>query len=319
MQSRTRPKDLFSKEEIQALTTRSDLAGWWAVLSTWAVIAATFAMMALWPSVWAVGLGLILLGGRQLALAILMHEAAHGTLFRHRFLNDKVTDWLCARIVWNDLSRYRVHHLKHHANTNQESDPDWSLSAPFPVSRASLGRKLLRDLLGLTGLKRLVGQFLIDIGHYGYTVANDARPRSREGEGVGDYVREGLRNMSGVLVTNLLLALVLAACGHAWLYLVWAAAYLTTFSVFVRIRSMAEHAVTEHSADPLRNTRTTRAGWLARATVAPIRVNFHIEHHLMASVPYFRLPHLHRLLNERAGLTEAPGYLQVLRIVSTPS
>ena len=318
MQNRTRPRDLFSREEIQALTARSDLAGWWAVLSTWAVIAATFAMMALWPSMWTVGLGLILLGGRQLALAILMHDAAHGTLFRRRFLNDKVTDWLCARIVWNDLPRYRAHHLKHHANTNRENDPDWSLSAPFPVSRMSLARKFLRDLLGLTGLKRLVGQFLIDIGHYGYTVANDARPRARDGEGAWDYAREGVRNMSGVLVANLLLVLILAACGQAWLYLVWVAAYLTTFSLFVRIRSMAEHAVTEQGADPLRNTRTTRAGWLARATVAPIRVNCHIEHHLMASVPYFRLPRLHQLLKARADLVEPPGYLQVLHIVSRP-
>jgi fatty acid desaturase len=80
---------------------------------------------------------------------------------------------------------------------------------------------------------------------------------------------------------------------------------------------MAEHACLEPSRDTLRNTRTTRAGWLARAFVAPIRVNYHIEHHLMASVPYFRLPQLHALLRERGLTAEPPSYWQVLRLVSS--
>ena len=37
-------------------------------------------------------------------------------------------------------------------------------------------------------------------------------------------------------------------------------------------------------------------GWLARATVAPLRVNYHREHHLMAGVPYFNLPVMHHML-----------------------
>ena len=51
-------------------------------------------------------------------------------------------------------------------------------------------------------------------------------------------------------------------------------------------------------------------------TVAPFRVNFHLEHHLLVAVPYFRLPKLHRLLKERELLQEAPGYADVLRTVS---
>jgi fatty acid desaturase len=79
---------------------------------------------------------------------------------------------------------------------------------------------------------------------------------------------------------------------------------------------MAEHACLESSPDVLRSTRTTQAGWIARACVAPIRVNFHIEHHLMASVPYFRLPKLHALLRQRGIVAQPPTYLQVLKRVS---
>lgn len=56
--------------------------------------------------------------------------------------------------------------------------------------------------------------------------------------------------------------------------------------------------------------------WIARACVAPIRVNFHIEHHLMVSAPYFRLPKLHSLLLQRGIVPQPPTYLQVLKRVS---
>ena len=44
------------------------------------------------------------------------------------------------------------------------------------------------------------------------------------------------------------------------------------------------------NADPLRNTRTTRATPLARLLVAPYFVNYHLEHHLFLFVPCWRLP-----------------------------
>ncbi len=37
----------------------------------------------------------------------------------------------------------------------------------------------------------------------------------------------------------------------------------------------------------------------------------------MASVPYFRLPRMHRLLRARHAVPAPPGYLDVLRLVSS--
>ncbi len=119
-----------------------------------------------------------------------------------------------------------------------------------------------------------------------------------------------------MLITNAILLGALWASGHPWLYGVWVLAYVTPFPLFIRIRSMAEHACLETSDDPLRNTRTTHAGWLARATVAPIRVHYHVEPPLMASVPYFRLPKMHRMLRARGCVARPPSYWQVLRTVS---
>jgi fatty acid desaturase len=71
------------------------------------------------------------------------------------------------------------------------------------------------------------------------------------------------------------------------------------------------------SSDVLENTRTTRAGPLLRLTVAPNRVNYHVEHHLLAGVPFYRLPKLHRMLREKGLLAEPPSYRDVLRLASS--
>ncbi len=55
--------------------------------------------------------------------------------------------------------------------------------------------------------------------------------------------------------------------------------------------------------------------------MAPHHVNFHLEHHLLPTVPHYRLPEMHQLLVERgawAEATKADGYLEVLRLASTP-
>jgi fatty acid desaturase len=309
-------RDILSIEEIRALTRRSNAAGWWAVGSTWAIIAGTFALVAYFPNPFVFALAVVVLGGRQLALAILMHEASHRTLFESRVLNDVVADWLCARPIGNDVARYKRHHLRHHAHTGTAEDPDLGLAAPFPTSRRSLARKFARDLLGPTGLKRVIGQWMIDCEAIEYTVSTEVKPIPRGDRTRMDYVRAGLRNGGGYLLTNVVMIAILAATGHVLVYSAWLVASLTTFNLFIRIRSLAEHACTEQSADSFRNTRTTRAGFLARLTVAPIRVNYHLEHHLLVAIPYFRLPAAHALLRARGAAGPAPSYLSVLREVS---
>jgi fatty acid desaturase len=315
--------DIFSREELRMLNERSDWRGFAAVGFTWGVIVATAVALVrasaqpLWIAIPAVVLGFVVLGGRHLGLAILHHEAAHKSLFRTPWLNELVGDWLCARPEWNDLKRYRAHHFIHHRRTNQPDDTDLSLIEPFPTTRASLARKLLRDLVGLTGLKYLLGRTLMDAGVLKWTVAADTVRLPRQGRRGSDYVIAFFRNAAGMLLTNGLLFAACWASGHAWLYAVWVGSYVTPFPLFLRIRSLAEHACTEKTVDMFMNTRTTRAGLLARATVAPVRVNYHVEHHVLPGVAFYRLPLMHRMLRERGVVGEPPGYLEVLRLVSS--
>ena len=294
----------FSRDEIQTLLRISDLRGAASVALDWVLIAAAFALVARWPNPLTVLVSLFAIGGRQLGLAVLMHEAAHRTLLSDRRWNDRVGSWLCAYPVWSDVHAYRAYHLQHHAKTWTAEDPDIGLVMPFPITRSSLRRKVWRDLSGQTGRK----------------FARGAWRRSLARWRAGDPA--GRRAFVGFAVTNALLLGVLAALGHPVLYLLWIAAWLTTHTLVTRIRSIAEHAMVPDPRDPLRNTRTTLARWWERLLLAPNRVNFHLEHHLLMTVPHYRLPRMHRLLAERGLLDDAlvtRGYRAVLaRAASKP-
>ena len=298
--------DALSPAERRELVAMRGSRAWLSIATNWGLVGAAFALVAWAPNPLTVIVALFVIGGRQLGFAVLMHEAAHRTLFRSRRWNDVVGNWLCAYPVWSDIYPYRAYHLQHHAKTGTAEDPDLSLAAPFPVTPASLRRKIWRDLTGQTGWKRARATFRRDLG------LSQGKVRRL------DFM--GVRNLRGVTITNAALLAGLLVCGHPALYLLWVAAWLTTYSLVMRIRSIAEHGMVPDPADDFRNTRTTLARWWERLLIAPNRVNYHLEHHLMIGVPHYNLPRMHRLLRERGVLTGAcvmDGYLPVLALASS--
>lgn len=146
-------KTYLTPAEIRPLARRSDLIGVGLVLHCWGVVAAALAMFAIWPNPLTFVAAVVLIGSRQLGLAILMHDAAHNAPFATHGLNEWVGQGLCARPIGADLISYRRYHLTHHRHTQTENDPDLRLSRPFPTTRDSLIRKFARDRTGRTGLK----------------------------------------------------------------------------------------------------------------------------------------------------------------------
>src|SRR6202451_2923048 len=160
MVARIEPKTVFSSEEWRRLTSRSSLRGLWLVVHAWSTIAAAIALVTLWPNPLSLLIAALVVGTRQLGLAILMHEAAHGGLHNNKAVNQWIGQWLCAVPVGADLASYRSYHLQHHKFTQQPEDPDLSLSAPFPISKDSYVRKAIRDLTGQTFVKQRLPLFL---------------------------------------------------------------------------------------------------------------------------------------------------------------
>lgn len=284
------------------LRRRSDVVGLLLVLHAWLVIAACMLVFARWPNpfTWLVCSALV--GGRQLGLSILMHDAAHRVLMHRAGLNDFAGHWLCGGAVGAHMYDYRPYHLSHHRHTQQDADPDLVLSAPFPVSAASLRRKVLRDMVGITGLKQRLAQIQFGMGDQGSWLTR---------------LVKFVRHEKAFVLCNLLLLGLLWSAGQPMLYVwLWLLPLLTWFQLFSRIRNIAEHAVTGDRNNRLRNTRTTFANLFERALVAPYWVNYHLEHHLYTFVPCWKLRQAHRLLIDQGlgpQMELTPGYAAVLR------
>lgn len=322
-ETRQKVTDLFSRQEIALLTKRSDLMGAWAIVMTWGGVALIFTLMAwvsqqsIWLAVPGIVVGMLFLAGRQLSLSIIVHDASHGTLFKTKWLNQYLTDWLCARPLWNDLSKYRDYHFIHHTRTGTDDDPDLILRNGYPTTPQSLTRKFARDLSGLVGIKYLVGRVLMDAGILNWTVTGEVTWLPQNERRWYQPIISVVTESTPMLITNILLFGALYLAGYAWLYLCWVVAHLTFFMAFMRIRSMAEHAACTRNLNMFENTRTVKAGWLARALVAPIGVNYHMEHHIVASCPWFRLSTAHKMLQERGAVPVPPTYWQVLKIMGS--
>jgi fatty acid desaturase len=286
--------DLVTLRELRWLSSKSSLRGAGLVLHAWGTIAAAMMACAVWPSTLTFVVAVAVIGSRQLGLLTLMHEASHWLLFPELRPNSHVGNWLCGYPLWADLRAYRREHHAHHRHTQQPDDPDLALVARFPVPRGALAREVLRDLSGWTTCVRVLA----------------GRPRLPS-------TAAGWRAVRGPVIANVLLLGVLSALGRWEFYvLLWILPRVTWYPLMTRLRAIAEHAVTSDRDDPLRNTRSTAAGPLARAFLAPYWANYHLEHHLLVFVPCWKLARAHALLLAKGygpRMETSSGYLEVLR------
>jgi len=159
---------------------------------------------------------LVLMGPVFARFAILGHEAAHKLLFTNKRLNDWVGRWLVAYPAFVPLDAYRRSHFAHHKEEFGPNEPDLNLYVGYPVSRASLRRKLWRDARGTSGWKNLKGLLFA-------LRSQSARPIA-------------LR----IFGAQLPLLLVAAVLGRWWLYpLLWLLPWMPCWRVSNRLRAIA--------------------------------------------------------------------------------
>ena len=234
--SAPRWREALSRDEMRALLEMRDWKSWRSLASTGRWSALSFALVARWPNPLTVLVALFVIGARQLGLAVLMHEAAHRTLFTNR-QRERLGRQLAVRL--SDLERPPALPALPPPAPRQDLDdrkiPISGWPTPFPITPASLRRKIWRDLSGQTGWKRCARRCAaIWVARAAVCQRNfDA----------------GLEALHGVVITNAVLLGLLVAVGHPALYLLWVGAWLTTYSLVMRIRSIAEHAMIPDPAD----------------------------------------------------------------------
>lgn len=305
------------RDELTKLLHKSDARALWIVIANWLMVSACFALIIFYPFVWSWIIASAILAGRQLGLAILMHDCSHNALFNSTEANKFFGKWFCAAPVMADLDRYRTYHLEHHRTTGTNEDPDRSNYINYPVSKQSFRRKIIRDMVGITGFKVMILVLKMNAGTVKYQLAYDS---SKHGEKLpfSKQFKNIAKNLGPTVIVHAIMIGVLYLLNVTWAYSLWWLAWMTFYMVFSRIRNAAEHGSAVDYNDPnvFKNTRTTIARWFERLTVAPNRVNYHLEHHVLATVPSYNLPAFHTWLKKLGHYDQAKlahGYGDVVR------
>jgi fatty acid desaturase len=281
-----------SLREIPDARNALTVAGAW--VQSFGVVAVAVALNT-W---WAYLIAFFLMGRAFALLNILGHEAAHRLLFSGKRLNDLTGRWLLAYPALTPFDIYRRVHMAHHKDELGPDEPDIGLYAGYPISPASMRRKLTRDAIGISGWKNLAPLFKAL-----------TRPGSRPGAVRILGVQAAIWAALGV------------ASGRWWLYpLLWLAPWMTVWRVLNRLRAIAEHAGMERSLDRRRTTHVVRQRALARFWIVPYNTGWHLAHHVDMGIPFRRLPALHRELVDAGWITpelEYPGYLALWRALAS--
>lgn len=221
-----------------------------------------------------------------------LHECAHGTAFRSRWLNETVL-WITAIVYVVPPYFFRYFHLGHHRYT-QMPGKDPSLVLPEP---ATFGQYLWycaglwfwwRNITWM--VKHAFG--FMDPSSTLYVPKGKRRLMVIEAR-----VMVGLYTLIGVVALSAGFGTELMIC---WL--------LPRFlgEPIQRIVRVAEHVGCAESPDLLTNTRTTLSNWAVNAVAW--QMPYHAEHHLFPNVPFHALPALHRLVASRV-IVEPHGYI----------
>ena len=247
---------------------------------------------------WAYGVAFFLMGRAFALLNILGHEAAHRLLFSRRRLNDLVGRWMLAYPAFTPLDLYRRVHMAHHREEFGPDEPDLGLYSGYPITRASMRRKLVRDAVGVSGWKNL-------------------KPLLKALRGASS--RPIASRIVGVQLV--LWAGFWVASGRWWLYpLLWLGPWMTVWRVINRLRAIAEHGGMQRSTDRRQTTHVVRQRALARFWMVPYNTGWHLAHHVDIGIPWRKLPALHVELVNAGWISpdlEYPSYTALWRALAS--
>jgi len=248
----------------------------------------------------------VFIATRQHALGLLIHEGAHFRLLRNKKWNDWLSDVFLALPMGISTRVYRARHFQHHRHANGSLDPDlkFMMADPdyrWPKTPSRFLGVFIRQTLGLN---------------------------LKEGLRLGKYwslmpIWTGKDSIAGFsllpedkalfLIFNLGAAIALTSL-HAWTtaLLYWIIPSFTVLGSIGRLRAIAEHCCVPDQTE-LSASRYVKARLWERLLITPLNANYHLQHHLFPSVPFYRLPKLHAILLEdpryRAEAHSADGYL----------
>ena len=277
------PAHTIDRESLRTLSVPSNVKALWDFLLAWGVIAFCFASALIVDRWFVYLLALMIIGGRQNALATLAHEGWHGLLFHSRRMNHFAGAWLYAYPIGILYDHDRERHLRHHREVGHNYDPDW-------INYASEQRNTPMRVIGYL-LSLLFGRLLFASL---ISLVSRGRPRigvERTDESAGATNSSIVRELISALVCQAVLFIAMMLVSHRWwsYLLLWLLPLATFAGFFANFRAFMEHVTARDDTAPDDRLRDIHAGPLERVFVAPSHFNYHALHHAHPSIPHYNL------------------------------
>lgn len=226
-------------------------------------------------------------------------------------------NWFAAFPVGLTVEGYAKGHFQHHTHTNTMNDLPTDLDK-YKITDPHDKRLLfgfLRDLLGLTAL----GSFF---GHSNNSAQVNKEKNSAFIKKIKDRVGQGITQF------------VLLACVFQFdfklYFLLWILPLVSFNMVLLRIRGIGEHGLPSQLKKTILSagegkllTRTMllqNESWrdrflnfLEKLLIGSLNCNFHHEHHVLPSVPFYNLPKLNLLIGDKLRQTCPLAYAKSYR------
>lgn len=235
---------------------------------------------------------ILIIGARQHALLIIVHEGAHYRLSNSRNFNDLISDLFAAFPIFFCTNGYRTNHLQHHQYLNTDGDPDWKRKIhlrewQFP----QVPTKILGTALKVLTTSWYTMMFLF---------------WNLSGIGLADTWKKPDKRQTAILkIFYYALAVTVISLSSWWreLLWLWLVPFFTVMPLIERVRSISEHFGLEYECE-LSQTRNILCSPLEAFFFGPHNIRYHLDHHLFPTVPQYNLPRLHSHLTQFSEFSE---------------
>lgn len=223
---------------------------------------------------------LIIIGARQHAMVVLMHDAAHIHFARNKTLNDWLSNLLCAFPLTLETAVYRKVHLAHHSHLNSRQDPDllrkekqsgWNL--PAPAWKVAL---FIPAFIFVIGPKEMIA-LLWGFSGFGTPKRWLVEPR---------FMAIKMSYYAAIAAFCVFFGIAQAVLFY------WFIPVLFVLPFVARVRNLSEHAALSLE-DENNSTREVTPGRIESFLLAPHNVHLHLTHHHYPHVPFYHLPKVH--------------------------
>jgi fatty acid desaturase len=228
-----------------------------------------------------------LVGTRQMALALLLHEQVHRLGMRNKYADWLINVFAVYPLFVTTVEDYAKVHLSHHKYCFTKDDPDFiRKSGPewtYPMSKRQLLGIALRDLSGMNVIRLI---------------------RGKKAHATTEFTRRNPTPKWLRIGFFVALATVLTLAGGWKVFLLyWVLPILTVTQLMLRWVAVAEHEYNIEDGSIHATTPLLQLNWWQRIVFPDLNFGLHVYHHMHPGVSFGNLPKVHEIY-KREGLVD---------------